>query len=96
MVLYCTLLLTCQNDQEREKIMDSMRKKTNLKRILDQVGFELSVITMVMHSLKGHDGVHFKFSFFNMNYHSVLCKSAGIKKRANSWHYFAVCEHEPG
>ncbi len=37
MVLHCTLLLTCQNDQEREKVMETMRKKSHLKRILDQV-----------------------------------------------------------
>jgi hypothetical protein len=37
MVLYCTLLLTSQNDQERDKVMETMRKKSNLKKILDQV-----------------------------------------------------------
>lgn len=37
MVLYCTLLLTSQTDQEKDKLIESMRKKHNLKKILDQL-----------------------------------------------------------
>ena len=37
MVLYCTLLLTSQTDQEKEKLIESMKKKLNLKKILDQL-----------------------------------------------------------
>jgi pre-mRNA-splicing helicase BRR2 len=37
MVLYCTLLLTSQTDLEKEKLVETMKKKSNLKKILDQV-----------------------------------------------------------
>jgi hypothetical protein len=39
MVLYCTLLLTSQTDLEKEKLVETMKKKSNLKKILDQVFF---------------------------------------------------------
>jgi hypothetical protein len=37
MVLYCTLLLTCQSDSEREKLIETMKKKVQLKKILNQL-----------------------------------------------------------
>ena len=37
MVLYCTLLLTCQSDAEREKLIETMKKKVQLKKILNQL-----------------------------------------------------------